>query len=418
MKKRLLSVIFFILVFPKSSFASVNSRVYIPTSSQTMIIKEGDKSSIAVNDYLGSVREKSFYPYGEDVENTQTSTDRQFTGHRSLGDAGVYHAGARFYNPQLGQFLHADRVESPHRYIYAVNNPVTYTDPTGTCVTQCELPKEPQYIDLSDYYTMYTLKPEFRGMDIYEMPPDQGIPDRIYYPIVGGTAAGVVVAGGIYAAPVIAGSGVASSISGAAGSALQYSAVQGAVGSVGIEAVAQGLQGDFDAEKLVTQGVVGAVGGKWISSARGFMNPQYARFLEKSPSFVRAMAGSKAGHLTYELAAESVIVSPLIAYGTVHDMQKMDGVTLGSALTTNYLATKAGLKVSLLGRYGGGKLGGSFVKKGLNRSVPQLQGVLTNAGTHFGATNHFRTNPVVQKPIHDLESAIMRGFMGNEAYAH
>ncbi len=392
------------------------TRLYIPTSSQTTLIKEGNESSMIVKDYLGSTRQKDFYPYGTDVKNTASTTDRQFTGHRNLEDAHIYHAGARFYSPELGQFIQADEAEGPQRYAYALNNPVTHTDPTGNCV-ECQQ-EEPQYIDISDYYTQYALSPEFRGADIYQMPPDQGISDSIYYPVVGGAAAGAVVAGGIYAAPVVAGSGVVSSIGSAASTALEYSAVQGAIGSVGVEAIGQGIQGKFDGEKLVTQGIVGAVGGKWIGAARGFISPRYASLIEKSPALVRAAANTKVGHLAYEFTAESAIVSPLIAYGTAHDMRKVDGPTFGKAFLTNYLATKAGLQVAMLGRYGGGKLGGVVTKKALNKMFPQIEGILTNTGTYFGLTNHLRTNNSIQEPLRNLEAAIVKSFMGKESYAH
>ena len=53
-------------------------------------------------------------------------------------NAGVYYYGVREYSPQLGRFLSPDPSWSDHSnpqaanlYIYALNNPYKYTDPTG-----------------------------------------------------------------------------------------------------------------------------------------------------------------------------------------------------------------------------------------------------------------------------------------------
>jgi len=133
------SILFFALATQSQASESV-SRLYIPSSAQTTILKENGGQKILVKDYLNSTREveidntadkKSYFPYGSDQSGDQISTDRQFTGHRKLEETGVYHAGARFYSPQLGQFIQADKVEGPNRYTYVNGNPVSYNDPSG-----------------------------------------------------------------------------------------------------------------------------------------------------------------------------------------------------------------------------------------------------------------------------------------------
>jgi RHS repeat-associated protein len=105
-----------------------------------MIVKDAAKTSLVVKDYLGSSRAvdqnntmqvEEYYPYGADVKDMDIDVDRKFTGHRELDDAGVYHAGARFYNQELGIFVQADKVEGPNRYGYVQGNPISYNDPTG-----------------------------------------------------------------------------------------------------------------------------------------------------------------------------------------------------------------------------------------------------------------------------------------------
>jgi len=93
----------------------------------------------------------SYLPYGQSREENTISTDRQFTGHRKLEDSGIYHAGARFYSPVLGQFIQGDKVlfmrgsedtdektssitqdYSPYNmFKYARNNPLLYVDRDG-----------------------------------------------------------------------------------------------------------------------------------------------------------------------------------------------------------------------------------------------------------------------------------------------
>jgi RHS repeat-associated protein len=48
---------------------------------------------------------------------------------------GLYYYHARYYDPDLGRFLQGDTVlDGLNRYAYVHNNPVRYTDPTGTDV--------------------------------------------------------------------------------------------------------------------------------------------------------------------------------------------------------------------------------------------------------------------------------------------
>ena len=61
-----------------------------------------------------------------------------YTGHHELSDVGIVHMGGRIYDPTLGRFLQADPfVQAPNntqnynRYSYVLNNPMSYTDPSG-----------------------------------------------------------------------------------------------------------------------------------------------------------------------------------------------------------------------------------------------------------------------------------------------
>ena len=138
------------------------SRLYIPTSDHTVLVKNNDETTLVVQDYLSSTRVEltdspqshSYLAYGGSTELDQSQdrqdalTDKAFTGHRLLPQTPVYHAGARMYNPTLGMFVQADRAEGPNRYSYSLNNPVSFSDPTGnlTC-TWCKRATAGMYPD-------------------------------------------------------------------------------------------------------------------------------------------------------------------------------------------------------------------------------------------------------------------------------
>ncbi|MDP4529278.1 RHS repeat-associated core domain-containing protein [Alkalimonas delamerensis] len=65
-------------------------------------------------------------------------THQGFTGHQQVDHAGIVQMGGRIYDAHIGRFLQADPfVQSPsnsqnfNRYSYVLNNPLSYTDPSG-----------------------------------------------------------------------------------------------------------------------------------------------------------------------------------------------------------------------------------------------------------------------------------------------
>ena len=65
-------------------------------------------------------------------------TTRGFTGHEQLDPVGLIHMNGRVYDAELGRFLSADpnvqdieNMQSFNRYSYVLNNPLSYTDPSG-----------------------------------------------------------------------------------------------------------------------------------------------------------------------------------------------------------------------------------------------------------------------------------------------
>nr|WP_256473648.1 RHS repeat-associated core domain-containing protein [Aliidiomarina quisquiliarum] len=63
---------------------------------------------------------------------------RGYTGHTMVNDLNLIHMGGRTYNPVLGRFMQADpfiqagaNLQNYNRYSYVLNNPLSYTDPSG-----------------------------------------------------------------------------------------------------------------------------------------------------------------------------------------------------------------------------------------------------------------------------------------------
>jgi RHS repeat-associated protein len=81
-----------------------------------------------------------FGPWGNtrNAASPLNGDSRGFTGHEHLAELGLIHMNGRIYDPVIGRFLQADPiVQAPHnaqshnRYSYVVNNPLSFTDPSG-----------------------------------------------------------------------------------------------------------------------------------------------------------------------------------------------------------------------------------------------------------------------------------------------
>ena len=88
----------------------------------------------------GSIQIHGFGPWGNarNLAARFAEGDRGFTGHEHLTDLGLIHMNGRLYDPVIGRFLQADPIiQAPHnaqshnRYVYVLNNPLAFTDPSG-----------------------------------------------------------------------------------------------------------------------------------------------------------------------------------------------------------------------------------------------------------------------------------------------
>jgi RHS repeat-associated protein len=96
----------------------------------------------AVTDSNGNVVERhDFYPFGEEISQTQSKDQYLFTGKPRDLETGLDYFGARYYSSNLSRFLTPDqksismeKLVEPQEwnlYIYVGNNPLKYIDPSG-----------------------------------------------------------------------------------------------------------------------------------------------------------------------------------------------------------------------------------------------------------------------------------------------
>ncbi|WP_340679271.1 RHS repeat-associated core domain-containing protein [Paraglaciecola sp.] len=119
-------------------------------TTDTHYLHKDTQGSIAmVTDQAKNIVTQALYsPFGEQMLLSQASilsgiihqpaTEKGYTGHQQVNSVGITHMGGRIYDASIGRFLQADPfIQAPmnsqnyNRYSYVMNNPMTYTDPSG-----------------------------------------------------------------------------------------------------------------------------------------------------------------------------------------------------------------------------------------------------------------------------------------------
>ena len=93
-------------------------------------------STNSATDASGTVQQiETYTPFGERVFEkapTVLSMSSLYTGQELDRESDLYNYGARYYDPATAKFLSVDPVfDSPNRYSYVANNPLSRNDPTG-----------------------------------------------------------------------------------------------------------------------------------------------------------------------------------------------------------------------------------------------------------------------------------------------
>lgn len=116
------------------------------------------------HDNLGSTRlmtdesgevvfDQDYLPFGGDLAVVgelepvnEVNEGYKYTGQREEAVIGLYYYGARFYDPELGRFITEDTYigvltdpQSQNLYIYVMNNPMKYVDPSGNMPEKVEM---------------------------------------------------------------------------------------------------------------------------------------------------------------------------------------------------------------------------------------------------------------------------------------
>jgi RHS repeat-associated protein len=125
----------------KRYYYSGGQRVAMRQGSSTLYYLLTDhlgSTSITATSAGGFYTELRYYPWGGTrYASGTTPTSYRYTGQREA-EVGLYHYGARFYDPSLGRFIQADTIipnpgipVSYDRFAYVRNSPLNYIDPSG-----------------------------------------------------------------------------------------------------------------------------------------------------------------------------------------------------------------------------------------------------------------------------------------------
>ena len=127
------------LVTKHYSFGGRFVAVRSPSGSLSFLFQDQVSSTVYVTNADGSKQAaRSYYDFGVTryTEGVMPS-EYHYTGQREDG-TGLYYYGARYYDPDLGNFISPDTVVPDptklidyNRYLYARGNPVKYNDPNG-----------------------------------------------------------------------------------------------------------------------------------------------------------------------------------------------------------------------------------------------------------------------------------------------
>jgi RHS repeat-associated protein len=217
--------------------------------------KDHQRSTTSITNKSGTVVQQFIYdPWGKQTaafENNVFGTyvspakSKGYTGHEHVSHLDIIHMNGRIYDSTLGRFLQADpHIQAPlnsqnyNRYSYVLNNPMSYTDPSG-----------------------YFFKSLFKGIKKYW----QVIAAAVVTYFTAGAAAGWAAGWGFTGA---AAGAVTGAIAGAAGGFVATGSLKGALTGAFSGAVFGAIGASFNGEAgsgFFAEGGIGHIGSHALS---------------------------------------------------------------------------------------------------------------------------------------------------------
>ena len=119
---------------------NANDEFYLHQDHQGSTTSITNASGIVVQQFIYDPWGKQYNVHSNDIFTAYSSpgVSKGYTGHKMVNDMDIIHMNGRIYDPTLGRFLQADpHIQAPlnsqnyNRYSYVLNNPMSYTDPSG-----------------------------------------------------------------------------------------------------------------------------------------------------------------------------------------------------------------------------------------------------------------------------------------------
>ncbi|MBW8184280.1 toxin TcdB middle/N-terminal domain-containing protein [Shewanella nanhaiensis] len=111
---------------------------YQHTDHQGSILTVTNKTGDVLEQYFYTAFGKPMKLSGSSIVQAIMPIERGYTGHEMLPGLDIIQMGGRIYDPTLARFMQADpfiqapsNLQNYNRYSYVLNNPLTYTDPSG-----------------------------------------------------------------------------------------------------------------------------------------------------------------------------------------------------------------------------------------------------------------------------------------------
>lgn len=119
---------------------NANDEFYLYKDHQGSTTSITNASSMVVQQFIYDPWGKQYNVHSNSIFNSYSSPSisQGYTNHKMINDMDIIHMNGRTYDPTLGRFLQADpfiqfpnNSQSYNRYSYVLNNPMSYSDPSG-----------------------------------------------------------------------------------------------------------------------------------------------------------------------------------------------------------------------------------------------------------------------------------------------